>query len=436
MNVPRVERDIGIEVFLTTTPGIGGKIRSVPEDFIVVEESELPKPVEGGRYTIAIITTRNWETNHLIRELSRRLHISRRRISFGGTKDKRAKTTQAFCFSNVPKEKIESLDIKDVEIRDVYQADKPINIGDLQGNRFDIIIRDISREVSEKQIEDILGEIKEHGGFPNFFGIQRFGVVRPITHLVGKQLVLANFKEAVWIYLTWVDEKEEEAAKTARETLRETNDYKEALKLFPVSLRFERAMLNHLVAKPNDYIGALQTLPRNLLTMFISAYQSYLFNKILSRRILRGLPINQAVVGDIVIPIRRGKLCDEEIPVTERNLDKVNRQLLRGKGFVSGVLLGSESRLAKGEMGEIEQKIIEEEGIDPRDFIIPEIPYISSYGTRRIILAPINNLSYNLGEDDLNPDRLALHLSFSLLKGCYATSLLREIMKSTDVTMY
>jgi len=429
-----VEKQIGIEAFLTSTPGLKGKLRFIPEDFIVAEESKLPPKKEDGKYTIAIVTSTNWETNQLIHKISKQLHISRKRISFAGTKDKRAKTTQAMSFYNIPIEKIENLNIKDVEIKDIYQSDRGLHLGDLKGNHFDITIRNIDK--TEGEIKQVIEEIKRYNGFPNFFGIQRFGVIRPITHLVGKQLVLANFREAVWIYLTWIDEREEESAIIARKALLETNDYKEALKLYPVSLHFERAMLNHLSTHPEDYIGALQTLPRNLLTMFISAYQSYLFNKILSRRILKGLPIDQAVIGDIVLPMRYGRITNEEIPVTERNIEKVNKQLYRGKGFVSSILVGSESKFAKGEMGEIEYKVVEEEKIDIRDFVIPEIPFISSYGTRRIIFAPIKNLSYTIREDDFNPGKKTLILSFSLLKGCYATSFLREVMKAEEIYSY
>ena len=434
MIIPSVEEQIGIETFLTSTPGLKGKLRFIPEDFIVTEDSKLPPEKKNGRYTIAIVTSTNWETNQLIHKISKQLYISRKRISFAGTKDKRAKTTQIMSFYNIPIEKIENLNIKDVEIKNIYRSDKSLHLGDLHGNHFDIILRDIDKPVEE--IKQVLREIEIYNGFPNFFGIQRFGVIRPITHLVGKQLVLANFREAVWIYLTWIDEREGEPAISARKALLETNDYKEALKLYPISLHFERAMLNHLSTHPDDYIGALQALPRNLLTMFISAYQSYLFNKILSKRISKGLPINQAVIGDIVLPMRYGRITDEEIPVTERNLEKVNKQISGNKGFVSGILVGSESRFADGEMGEIEYKVVEEEKIDIRDFVIPEIPFISSYGTRRILFAPIRNLFYSIREDEFNPDKKALALSFNLLKGCYATSFLREIMKADDIYSY
>ena len=169
--------------------------------------------------------------------------------------------------------------------------------------------------------------------------------------------------------------------------------------------------------------------------MFIYSYQSYLFNKILSRRIQRKLPINAAVVGDIVLPVKKG-VIDGEISVIEKNIEKVNKQISKGKAFVSAVLFGSDSNFSEGEMGEIEHKIIEEEKIDPRDFIIPDIPYISSTGSRRPILSPVKDLDYYIKNDELNKGKLALNLKFELLKGCYATSLLREFMKSEDIRNY
>ena len=74
-------------------------------------------------------------------------------------------------------------------------------------------------------------------------------------------------------------------------------------------------------------------------------------------------------------------------------------------------------------------EILAEAGIEPRSFIIRELPGISSRGIRREILAPVNDLSYEIREDSVK-------LRFELFKGSYATSFLREIMKVKDVTRY
>jgi tRNA pseudouridine13 synthase len=87
-------------------------------------------------------------------------------------------------------------------------------------------------------------------------------------------------------------------------------------------------------------------------------------------------------------------------------------------------------------MCEIEHRIIEQEKIDPRDFIIPDIPFISSSGSRRPLLGLLKNLNYNLINDELSKGKKALKLNFELQKGSYATSLLREFMKAKDIKNY
>ena len=98
-------------------------------------------------------------------------------------------------------------------------------------------------------------------------------------------------------------EGEEKESYELRKQLDKTHDFAEALKSYPNKLNFEKAMLNKLVVNPKDFVGALKELPNNLLTMFVYAYQSYLFNGILSERIRKKIPLNEAIVGEIVLPI-------------------------------------------------------------------------------------------------------------------------------------
>src|SRR2546422_7259967 len=158
-------------------------------------------------------------------------------------------------------------------------------------------------------------------------------------------------------------------------------------------------MLNALEVRPEDYAGALQQLPLNLLILFVHGYQSYLFNRILSDRMREGLPIDEPVEGDVVLAARPDGRPDRdrEIPVESGNLGKVAAQCRAGKAFVSGVLFGSESEFAAGQPGEIEQRVIESEGLRREDFVIPAIPRLSSKGTRRELLAPLRDLALEAG---------------------------------------
>jgi len=262
------------------------------------------------------------------------------------------------------------------------------------------------------------------GGFPNFFGVQRFGSIRPITHIVGRCMVRGEFKAAVDAYVANPIEGEDEQAFDARTALEQSGDYGGALKMYPDVMSFEKAILNHLVKHPDDHIGALEQLPFNLLMMFVHGYQSYLFNRILSERIRRRLPLGRPIVGDVVLAVGKDGLPDDRhlVPVNDDNMEKVGRQVSGGKAFVSGVLFGSESTLAEGEMGGIERTVVESEGLKPHDFTLPAMPRLSSKGTRRPLVMPLPRL-------DMKPSDGMMNMRFELSKGCYATVLLREFMK-------
>ena len=130
------------------------------------------------------------------------------------------------------------------------------------------------------------------GGIPNFFGHQRFGTTRPITHLVGKAIVEGDFEKAAMLYLAKPSVHEHPSSRNARAELRSTRDFKQALNNFPKQLRFERLMLSYLVEKPDDFVGAFTRLPVKLQGLFVQAYQSYLFNRFLSERIKNGCSLN------------------------------------------------------------------------------------------------------------------------------------------------
>jgi tRNA pseudouridine13 synthase len=417
------EKDIGIEVFLTQgLPGIGGNLKVVPEDFVVRETAKLPEPRENGRYTIAKIRTRNWETNKLVREFSRTLHISRKRIGFAGTKDKRAIVERYFWF-DARIEDVRKLNLKDVEILEMYSAGKQLEIGDVIENSFEIIVRDVETRECRERIEQIYDHIKKNMGFPNFFGIQRFGVYRPVTHLVGREIVKGDLKTAVHMYIANPMEDENEDTKHVREYIAETSDFANAAKMMPDSMLFERSIAQKLAETHGDYAGALRVLPKNLLMMFVHAYQSYLFNRILSRRI-EAFGGNTLEIGDIVLPIKNGFPDENEnILVKQGNYATIHKKWSEGKCVVSGIVFGAQPFFAEDLPGEIERKVIEEEKLKPVDFIIPDLPEASSKGTRRALFAEVKNLSWEMMENRVK-------FMFSLGRGTYATSLLREFMKS------
>ena len=125
--------------------------------------------------------------------------------------------------------------------------------------------------------------------FPNYFGEQRFGSTRKNTHIIGEKILKRQFKEAVLDFLCNSEGEENKEASLARKELADTFDYTQALKNFPHYLRLERTVIAELEKNSNGYINALKQLPRPTLLMFVHAFQSHLFNRMLSHRIENGV---------------------------------------------------------------------------------------------------------------------------------------------------
>lgn len=427
------ESSMGLILFYTSTPGVGGKLRRMTEDFVVEEVSLRPAAVKSagnGRYSVATVKAFNWETNRLVKRLAKELNIPNNQIHFAGTKDKRGITTQLMTFS-APPDDLRALDIPDVEISNVYTSNHRLKLGRLYGNKFNILLTNPSLAGSDfkNALVQTREQLDELSGFPNFFGVQRFGAVRPITHNVGKFLVQRKFEDAVWEYMG-NPMTSDTVGFEVRSNLVKTKDFEAAWAEYPKELDFERAMIKYLIHNPEDYIGAMRRFPKNLLSMFVHSYQSYIFNLILCERISRGISLAEPQIGDLVLPVDKDGLPihTEWYSVTYENQSKLTRLVANKRAFISGLVFGSETEFAKGVMGEIEQKYIEQEDLKPDDFIIPELLSTPIRGIRRELVAPIKDLSLEITED-------TARFLFQLNKGTYATSLLREYMK-TDAVSY
>ena len=426
------EADIGLLYYLTDRQGTGGRLKKEPQDFIVREVADEHPHSDNGRFTVADVTTTNWETNRLIRLLSRSMRISREKVGFAGTKDKRAVTTQRMSFECDPS-KLGLVDLQDIEFSNVFRSDVPVKMGDLKGNRFVINVRDV--ETSPEETKDIVSavtdEVMAEGGFPNYYGVQRFGISRPVTHLVGERLVRGDLRGAVETYLFYPSLYEEDIVRQTREELRKCDgDYSKIDLLLPKIMGFEQTLVDYLRQNPGDYKGAIESMPSNLQMMFTHAYQSYLYNLMLSERMARGMPLNKPVIGDTVIPIDGNGVPshDEHVTVTDRNIRIVEKQVAKGKAYVAISVFGSDGLFSEGEMGEIERKVVSDAKLTPEDFIVTGLPHCSAKGDWREILCRVNDLSTEMTDE-------GYRLSFYLTKGNYATCLMREYLKS-DMNRY
>ncbi|MGB9740633.1 MAG: tRNA pseudouridine(13) synthase TruD [Candidatus Bathyarchaeia archaeon] len=454
MIVPKIEKAIGMEVYATCSKGIGGVLRQSIEDFIVEEvlidgskaeinpsgngEAKVFNLSDAGKhYLLCILVKRNWDTFLAVRAVAEQLGISPNQIQIAGIKDTRAVTAQHITVEGLTSESLSKVKVRDVEIRPVGYFRGKISPYFLLGNNFRITVRAIShsRNSIKKQMEETIREIEALGGVPNFFGHQRFGTTRPITHFVGKALIQGNFKRAAMIFLAKPSQNEHPESRRARENLWATQDFEKALKIFPKNLRYEHLMLKHLAKKPDDFIGAFRRLPKKLLKLFPQAYQAYLFNKFLSERIKRGLLLNEASVGDYVVNVERNGLPMLNIPrvVDAKIINEVNEALKAGRMRLALPLVGFRRHLSKGFQGEIEEQILEEEEISPENFKVKMMREISSKGEFRTATTPLKNFTlYEIARDNANPSKNMIKLHFTLLRGSYATVLLREIMKTRN----
>jgi len=450
--VPKLERLIGIEVYSTRSSGIGGIIRQFVEDFVVEEvlvdgskaeinQSEsyvkrglLSSSATKERYLLCVLVKRNWDMFQALRLIAEQLDISTKHIHFAGIKDAKAVTAQHITVGGVTAEEIQKVQVKDIKIRPIGYFRSKLSSYYLLGNSFHITIRAInhSKSIIKKRTTKTIQELKTLGGVPNFFGHQRFGTTRPITHLVGKVMVKGNFRKAAMLFLAKPSPHEHPESRQAREQLQATQDFKQALKNFPKQLHYERLMLRHLAKKPDDYVGAFRRLPIKLRELFPQAYQSYLFNKFLSRRIDSGLPLVRAEVGDYVVNVERSglpMLTMHKIASVEA-LTEINKAIKVGKMRLAIPLIGFKQRTSLGVQGEIEKQIIEEEGISQEGFKISTMPEITMRGELRTAITPLNNFSIDeISEDSENPSKHKAEVSFTLYRGSYATILLRELMK-------
>lgn len=437
MQVPETEHIIGMELYATTAEGIGGILRQEPEDFVVNEISGW-EVEDSGKHLILELIKKDWDTNHIIRDLSRALGISQKRIGFAGTKDKRAITTQRISIFDLSEEAVNKIHMKDVQLTPIGRYRRSVELGDLLGNKFQITMRDIALEKDElkKRMDIITSEIQAMGGVPNFFGIQRFGAVRPVTHLVGEALVRGSAEEAAMIYIADSFKDEPEETRVARDEVKSSRDFGQGLKTFPPRLRYERAMMHHLVEHPEDYIGSFSMLTESMSRMFVHAFQSYIFNRIICARIKAGIPLNQAIEGDIVCFKNNDSLPDSSRiqRVNAVNLDGMNNLIKRGRAFVTAPLFGYETEMASGIPGEMEAAIIDELKLKPEDFRLQEIPTMSSRGQRREILLNVQP-QFEIQDDELNEGKQKVMVDFSLPKGSYATTVLREYMKVEPLKM-
>ncbi len=416
-----LEIDLGMRYYASDAEGIGGRLRSVPEDFQVDEIPLEEKGGSAGPFLICRLTKTNWELQHAVKEIAKRLGISHRRIGWAGTKDRNAITRQWISIYNVTAEQVAAVRLKDISLEVLRQSNEALALGDLQGNRFAIRIRDTESPDLTQRVAGITNTIAD--GVPNYFGLQRFGAIRPVTHRVGEWILRGDYEKAVLTYVAMEFPGEPDHIREIRHAFQETRDPGACLHTLPVQMNYERAMLHYLSANPGDYAGALQELPPKLLSMFVSAYQSFLFNCALSTRFDDGHTLIDPIPGDRLI-FTNGRTDT----ATAANLAAAALHIRRGRCNIALFMPGRGQSGTQSQADPVTEALLNEAKITPEAFSRAAAFVRTKFEGAFRPIALRTDVAYTTGG-------AFVQLNFSLPPGHYATTVCREYMKSDPVMM-
>ncbi len=378
------------------------KLKARPEDFRVEELIELPRG--RGPFSYFRVEKKGIPTMAAQVLLARELGVSPRDVFFPALKDAHAVAIQYASVKGARKDRVE---LPVLRAEAVGRGPRRLSTKDLAGNSFRLVVRDLSQGEAEGLAAE-LGHFREEG-FPNYFDEQRFGSLGE-GGSPGKAIITRNAEGVLRFYLAeelFGDPADvREFKRLARE---HWGDWGLLLERAPKPSNF-RSVLTFLRDHPKEFRKALNLIPPRLLSLFLSAYQSLLWNRILGRWILRNFPevVELEIAGE-AFPVPwfvpedlRARLAAEKLPLPS------NRARYRG------------------EWAGIVEEVLAEEGISPRDLKarIVERAYLSK-AERPIWCYPRELRVGEMMPDELFPGRFSLEVSFVLPPGSYATLLVK-----------
>ncbi|MFK5925206.1 MAG: tRNA pseudouridine(13) synthase TruD [Desulfuromusa sp.] len=391
-------------------PGIGGIYKQTPEDF-QVEEIPLYPCSGKGEHLYLWIEKSGITTRDLLTQLARGLNLKERDLGYAGLKDARALTRQMVSIPFSKFEQIERLNLNKARILSINRHSNKLRLGHLAGNRFTITLRE-SHVEAESRAEVILKQLQQRG-VPNFFGEQRYGILGNSAQL-GLLLIQKEFTKFCQIFIGDPQLIRNLDWKKAAEHYRQ-GEIKPAFDSLPKKMRDERLLLQMLL-DGKSHQTAVSALPRNLLRLFLSAAQSHFFDQLLKQRLTS---CYQLIDGDIAVKHTNGACFRVEHAETEQ---------LRADSFEispSAPLFGSKVMLATGETGKIELELLEKSGLTLDSWKLAQ--GLTMPGERRPLRVPLSEPSIIVHGDSY------LTLGFTLPKGSYATSVLRELIKDPQL---
>ena len=390
-------------------PGLHGHIRAELEDF-VVEEMPLYEPSGEGEHVHFLLEKHGISTFESLLWISKAVQVSEHRIGYAGLKDAKAVTRQWMSVHRVAPSRLLSIRHPRIRVLAAVRHPTRLRIGHLRGNRFTIRIRG-ARVEHLAAAREALGRLVTTG-VPNAYGVQRFGVKQD-GHILGRAIVHGDFQEFLRHLCGLPDPREgDPRVRGAREAF-DAGDVREAFARFPMKHRIQKKALSVLLrgGEPRTAYEALGKRPRRI---YVSAYQSWLFNRVLDRRLADGT-VDRLLEGDLAWQHATGALY----AVTDAG--EVAARATRFDASPTGPLPGYEGRHPTGAPRAIEDEVLSAERLDDDLF---RAAHVRTRGARRPLRVPLaeGSLEAEGGEDVV--------VRFVLPPGAFATVVLAELMKN------
>ncbi|KAF2882212.1 hypothetical protein ILUMI_23954 [Ignelater luminosus] len=430
-------------------------------------DKRLKWPKDKGEYVYFMVYKESIDTIEATFKIGHTLGTKASIYTYAGVKDKRAKTTQWFCVKKMDPNKLmrRTRCLYNIHIGNIMFKNEPLKLGQLSGNRFRIALRNVTAD--DAVINESMESLKSNG-FINYYGLQRFGNDKDVpTFEIGIKLLQGKWNEACNLILKpKPSEDPNSEIAQAKQVYKDTSNAELASKMFSRSYNKcveSKLLLGFVKNHSNDYVNALENVPRNMRLLYIHSFQSFVWNNIVSRRIKEfGL---KPVVGDIVLlkgtegavveDIQDVNNCeDQELPNSINQEIKILSEDDLNNYTIYDIVLplpGYDVQYPENEVKDWYKELLEK-----YDLTI-EMPKqkVKAYtlsGAYRKILGQVKDLSwktmkYNHPNDTLirsdyeelkgdpepqeNPDGQykALIIDFCLTSSSYATMVLREILK-------
>jgi tRNA pseudouridine13 synthase len=262
------------------------KLKQSPDDFFVEECTDV-RPGSAGEFALYRLDKRGWTTPDAVQALRRRWQLDGRQLSYGGLKDRHAHTVQ---FISVLRGPATDFHQPGVAVTYLGQVPSAYTSADIRANRFRVVLRELSP--GERAFAEPAFAEAARAGVPNYFDDQRFGSVSGGVGFAARAMVLGNFEEALRLALTAPYEFDHAPQKKEKAILRaHWGDWR------AVKRRLGRGhaqmLADYLCAYPGDYRGAVCRLRPELRGLYLSAYQSHLWNRMLALWLERHLPADR-----------------------------------------------------------------------------------------------------------------------------------------------